>query len=91
MRVTTPSTVEVPLRTATAFLVAATTVSGLYGPAERESDRGVILRDGPWNEVDRNLGLGFERGNRRDWDGVVKERRVFVAIVQVELLQTGEY
>lgn len=57
---TTPSTLEVPLRTATAFLVAATTVSGLHGAAERERDLGEILRDGPRNEVERDLGLGFE-------------------------------
>lgn len=51
MRVTTPSTVEVPLRTATAFLAAATTARGFgAAAAERVRDWRVSLRDRPWNE-----------------------------------------
>lgn len=53
MRVTTPSTEEVPLRTATAFLVAATTVRDL---------RGIFLRERLVKEERRDgLLLGFER------------------------------
>lgn len=58
MRVTTPSTEEVPLRTATAFLAAATTVRDL-------GDLRVSLRERGEKELERRDGLvlllGFER------------------------------
>jgi hypothetical protein len=38
-KVTTPSTLEVPLRTATAFLVAATTKGGCCFLAAREKEK----------------------------------------------------
>lgn len=68
VKVTTPSTVEVPLRTATAFLVAATTARGLLGlAAEREKERDWRgkLRETPWKE---ELRLGLEIEHRRGPD-----------------------
>lgn len=54
VKVTTPSTLEVPLRTATAFFVAATTVRGLGAVAEeRERDWGDSLKDKPWKDEER--------------------------------------
>ena len=51
MSVTTPSTAEVPLRTATAFLVAATIARG-FGATEaaREREWRGSLREAPWKE-----------------------------------------
>lgn len=50
---TTPSTVEVPLRTATAFWVEATTVRG-FVPVTEVKEMGEIwrgsLREIPWND-----------------------------------------
>ena len=39
LKVTTPSTLEVPVRTATAFLVAATTTRGFLEVAKKEKAR----------------------------------------------------
>ena len=62
VNVTTPSTVEVPLRTATAFLVAATTASGLGAvAAETESvrDLRVSLSEVPLKVEEGKKGGGW--------------------------------
>lgn len=62
VNVTTPSTAEVPLRTATAFLVAATTVRGLGAVAaetERVRDWRVSLRGEPWKVEELRKGGGW--------------------------------
>lgn len=54
---TTPSTLEVPLRTATAFFVAATTTKGLGATeAAREREWRGSLREAPWKEEIREGG-----------------------------------
>lgn len=67
VRVTTPSTLEAPLSTATAFLAAATTVRGLEAEAARRASDltvGLTLRDTPRNEEgsgEAEMGTGKRR------------------------------
>lgn len=72
VKVTTPSTLEVPLRTATAFLVAATMVRGLE-EARGEKVEAERLRETPRKEEVRVreevlVGLGLGKVERIGWE-----------------------
>ena len=72
VKVTTPSTSELPLSTATAFFAAETTVSDFFEEAEKETDwRRWRLRETPPKEKRR-----VDEGETRRRGGDEKERKV---------------
>lgn len=89
LSVTTPSTLEVPLRTATAFLEAEATMAIGFGEAEAEKDKYgravVALSERPWKEEvngsdDEKVAVemvGLKEIGRREWWGV--EERIACA------------
>lgn len=87
-RVTTPSTLELPLRTATAFLVTAKTVRRLGAvAAESVKDWGAFdlrLRETPWKEEwseGEELVLGAVIGNNKELVVLLVEVKIVWAAI----------